>query len=333
MSLTGVGGRSLKLGRCIPTLPAHHCGFTPSTLLVFREVLKQGFVEIPFIQPIVTPHIVAAYPVSWKKEANSLVLKYSNVPPEHLVSDPGTRKDDPVIADASCLIKPNLIASTPIQRLREMVPGATSMHNFPKLKLYAHRQFRNSRGILSDFEQAAHDIRRMGWLLQVPSGEEDTIKLVIPTGWHHYYLERLLLPVRASDNAKNLSLDDFCIEVLRRFRRDVLIMHRNSESLYEHVYQSEFMYAARELARDPCFIMPEVRTECGDGIVDFEVPSRRWLIELLREGTAVEEHVNRFDPIEGPYGRQWPDHKWKVLDFRANVMPRKERRKFPLLQS
>lgn len=312
------------LGRCIPRRPEHEHGYTPTALMVFSAVLKFGSIEIPGLDENVPPIVVS--------NAVSHLGSSSSPEPIHLheIDRQYLREMYKYGRAAVCTcpnaefkhviayVNENQIARTPRQRFLDVVPGLGVLN----LKPFALRQMIASGQALNDFGQAAHDARRMGWLLQVPS-EARPIRLVSPSQWHQDYLEYLLTPEGIPSEFASMSIDGFLHRVISRFRPSVLIHHNMEEqSLREKIYDSEFLHAAYKAVKDSRFLTPQARTKTGSGFTDFVVKKRKWVIELMREGHDVQGHVDRFLP-GGAYEEEWKGWEWRVVDFRYRTKARK----------
>lgn len=93
----------------------------------------------------------------------------------------------------------------------------------------------------------------------------------------------------------------------------------------EAEFQDEFCRASFQLLGNP-FLKPEWSGTKKTGWVDFAVPSEGWVVECVRNGDNLKEHIDRFK-TNGKY------HEWIrdgeitgfiLLDFRPSV-PRKRR--------
>jgi len=73
----------------------------------------------------------------------------------------------------------------------------------------------------------------------------------------------------------------------------------------EAQYQQEFYRSIHDLTHGNARITPEYGAAVGtvSGRIDFLLPKEKWGIELMRDGTALQSHVDKFKP-DGPYG-QW----------------------------
>ncbi|KAE9395483.1 hypothetical protein BT96DRAFT_997601 [Gymnopus androsaceus JB14] len=211
------------------------------------------------------------------------------------------------------MIKTVAIAVTPRLRFLEVVPGT------PGYKSYALCEKHTSDEVLSDFAQAAHDTRRMGWLLQVPSVARATlITLVHPTHWYKYYTEHLFSQTQTFEIFS--SIDDLLCRALANFSTRVLTGYcRDQGNVGESVYAHEFSCAVHDLI-GPGYAKEECVTSNRDGFVDMQIKSKRWLFEFLVEGNNSIEHVEWFLP-NGVYNNSWPHYKWRVIDFRMCVDP------------
>lgn len=215
-------------------------------------------------------------------------------------------------------IETTAIAMTPRERFLEVE------HSTSSLKLFSLRQRHSVNGPLTDFEQAVHDARRMGWLLHVPSTTGNgQNQLVLPTRWHGDYLEFMLTRKSVLLESKITNIDTYLDSVLHYYRASVILEAiKTPEGLQEKTVDAEFMRGSEEHTGDPCFALPQVHTNDNLGIIDFIIPSKRWLIELMVEGNDVPGHLKRFQRDQS-YGRQWPEWEWRVIDFRFKIKPRK----------
>ena len=300
-------------------------------MLVFAAVLEGFVVIIPALDDKRNPTVVKnfmqheARVPRWSRTYTSEAVKPDEIPDGYRresAPQPDASNDNSFLVNIRRFVEDERIALTPRERLIEVVHSKTTA------KPYSLRQYHDANKPLTDFEQAAHDARRMGWLLQVPWENAENTKLVLPTMWHRHYLRYFLQAEvgKVPQAVAELSFDDFLVKVIGLFRASVIRGHiHQAEKLKEVVVNTEFMHAARELAKDPMYLLPQVRTKNGDGILDFLVLHKKWLIEVMCEGDDVEGHISRFDSGKGAYGQNWPGYEWRVLDFRANVMPRKDR--------
>lgn len=224
-------------------------------------------------------------------------------------------KKHPELEDVRGIIREKFIASTPRERFHKVYPGET------RACPYSARQMVASNEPLTDFQQAAHDARQMGWLLEAPAHlnlcqELYWNALVLPSLWHWRYLQSLIRGGKTTDQMNRCHhLDDFIWEVLKLFKGSFLIDYLATEhTIRERAYEAEFYRCAQVFAGE-CVLTPQAMTPLGDGYVDFIVKSKKWLIELVRDGDHIPDHLRRIDD-DGKYTRAWPDHDSRVVDFR-----------------
>ncbi len=92
----------------------------------------------------------------------------------------------------------------------------------------------------------------------------------------------------------------------------------------EAQYQEEYFRCVHEVTDGNVGISPEYATAAGTraGRIDFFIPSKKWGIELTRDGSKLAEHASRFAG-DGAYG-QWLQTSdmldYVLLDFR-NATP------------
>jgi len=87
----------------------------------------------------------------------------------------------------------------------------------------------------------------------------------------------------------------------------------------EAQYQDEFYRSCHAFSHGSLLTLPEYGT--AEGRVDFYVPSKKWDVELLRDGNRLEEHSGRFSE-SGPYARTLPLSDYILLDCRK-MRPRR----------
>lgn len=216
------------------------------------------------------------------------------------------------------------IACTPRQRF-ELYPDNMSTVYSPgeRSKPYSARQMVHASRLLTDFEQAAHDARQLGWLLELPSKSRPAThcKLVLPSQWHYDYLRKSLSP-KVNKLADSITIDKFILLVLAEFDGSYLIDYLMKQgTIRERVYEMEFYRCAHRLA-GACFMTPQARTADGSGYADFVVTSKRWIIEVACDGDRMKDHMGRVGDL-GKYTLAWPDHEKRVVDFRVNKATRK----------
>ncbi|KAE9384924.1 hypothetical protein BT96DRAFT_1093799 [Gymnopus androsaceus JB14] len=84
------------------------------------------------------------------------------------------------------------------------------------------------------------------------------------------------------------------------------------------IYDQEFKDAVERVA-GPSFVIWQSQTETGDGVADYAIIGRQWVIELMVEGSNLKDHIARFQPT-GRYYSEWVTRKnwqwdWWIVDF------------------
>ena len=110
----------------------------------------------------------------------------------------------------------------------------------------------------------------------------------------------------------------FTIEVIRMFSRQILSAERTIgpgcvQRALEAQYQDEFYRCCREHSNRGVLTFPEFGTAAGR--VDFYIPSKKWGVELLRDGDRLGQHAGRFS-LTGVYQKTLPLSDYIILDFR-----------------
>jgi len=185
-----------------------------------------------------------------------------------------------------------------------------------------------------------------------PGAEESAaLRLCFAQGWLHtdkgvsgnpeiagYFfaskLHRLFVEWKLSDENPAIpieapSLLEFVIQIIKRFS-PLKLLHPRMVGLYyfqslpEAQYQDEFYRCCYDLTKGSLATLSEFGT--ADGRVDFYIPSKKWAVELLRDGQRFEQHNNRFSST-GQYGKTLDIDDYIVLDFRTKKVVRAHPRK------
>ena len=159
--------------------------------------------------------------------------------------------------------------------------------------------------------------------------EEQDI-LTIPSQLHRLFLFRELYCSADASVAsiKKEGLSSFVRRVIERLNPGRL---RRSESrsvvdnsVYERQYQNEFYRAACTITPKDVVLSPDVGPLYGArGFLDFLLSPLGWGFELLRDGSNLEEHVERFG-TGGAYDKLVQDEvvvQYVILDFRMKPLP------------
>ncbi|KAF8426729.1 hypothetical protein EV426DRAFT_592582 [Tirmania nivea] len=139
-------------------------------------------------------------------------------------------------------------------------------------------------------------------------------------------LGRKLFTARMSLRSRSLSrsdteLDAFIMLSIERMRQSTLqhsLSHNGTTNarLLERQWQTAWLTAASIALPSRGFISPDVGPVFGSrGYLDFYIDGDlRWGVEIMREGSRMAEHVDRFSP-SGRYTRI-PCSQWRIIDFR-----------------
>ena len=182
----------------------------------------------------------------------------------------------------------------------------------------------------SDTLQSCH---KNGWIFSSATGRgEDQPVYVLPSPLHRAYFEWKLLP--SSTTLPFLTPFDVSIAAIKGFQPSRLsgsprrVGDAGAYRPPEAVYQDEFYRSLLHLTRGCVRVSSEYSSAKGArlGRISIFVPSKKWGIELLGDGSEIEEHGPRF-LFDSAYGA-WltasdlTDHI--ILDFRRS-RPRKTR--------
>jgi len=116
------------------------------------------------------------------------------------------------------------------------------------------------------------------------------------------------------------NVTEFSLAVIGNFSHQSLSYQRllgsTEQSTPEAQFQDEFYRASFKHANGCAVSFPECGTRKGR--IDFFIESKKWGVELLRNGDRLAQHVKRF--TKGEYGR-WITKGWMsdyiIIDFRT----------------
>ncbi|KAJ7132316.1 hypothetical protein C8R44DRAFT_977950 [Mycena epipterygia] len=197
----------------------------------------------------------------------------------------------------------------------------------------------------SSVPEGARLAHRQGWVTleeddeTLGENEQSTTTIDFPSPFHLSRFSYLLQGSYALPHAvEQMDLPQFINEVVKSFSSNAL---RHPErhitgsqakpSIPEAQWQQEVYRGAYKVTQGRgMWISPEFGTSDNStkaGRIDFYVMgSKKWGIEVLREGDRLEEHLSRFAP-GGAYN-VWIANgqmlEYVVLDFRAKSKPRKK---------
>ncbi|PVG01285.1 hypothetical protein CPB86DRAFT_805442 [Serendipita vermifera] len=156
-----------------------------------------------------------------------------------------------------------------------------------------------------------------GWLFSEPAGDT-TVEYRFASQLHELYTEWLLLSKESP--IKDPDLQTFVIKVIKRFsprnlkERDDL--SSTPQSIPEAQFQQEFYRACCVYTGGCVTTFPEFGHK--NGRIDFFIRSKKWGVELLREGMRLRDHTTRF--THGEY-KKWIDEGYMqdyiMIDFRS----------------
>ena len=165
---------------------------------------------------------------------------------------------------------------------------------------------------------ALRKIFHAGWLHTEIRADIDGILYTFASPLHRRCIDWMIngLPLESSIAESNLL--DFAKAVIKRFSRQSLEKREigpKAQSIPEAQFQDEFYSASSKLANGSVSF-PEFGSKTGR--IDFFIRSKKWGVELLRDGNRLGQHARRF--TEGEYGK-WIEKGWMsdyiIIDFRT----------------
>jgi hypothetical protein len=170
-----------------------------------------------------------------------------------------------------------------------------------------------------------------GWLYyEQPRPSHATLDYIFSSPLHKRYVEWMLFGQTKSIKEKKLF--EFAIVVIRKFLPQNLVEPRHLQSTIQTIpeahFQDEFYRACCSHTKSCVVSFPEFGTK--NGRIDFFIPSKKWGVELLRNGDRLLPHTKRF--TDGEYGKWIRDGTMKdyiILDFRPDRPPRKDHKSKP----
>ncbi|KAF8263271.1 hypothetical protein EI94DRAFT_1741297 [Lactarius quietus] len=172
--------------------------------------------------------------------------------------------------------------------------------------------------VTEDIQERLIFCAQKGWLYSDASNEHGTV-YYFASKFHQWWVQwKLFLDDRWAGNVKEDNIVDFAKKVLQRFNPGAFTRQRaiNDSGAVQRTpeaqYQDEFYRCCHDLFDRSVVVFPEFATKRGR--VDFYVKSRKWAIELVRDGAQLGEHVNRFQKRY----RELPIDDFLVLDCRTS---------------
>jgi len=170
-----------------------------------------------------------------------------------------------------------------------------------------------------DTRQAAlRKIFRSGWLHTEIRADIRGILYMFASPLHRRCIDWKLNGSPLKSRIIEPNLFEFALAIIQRFSRQSLEKHetgRKAQSTPEAQFQDEF-YSASSRHSKGSVSFPEFGTK--NGRIDFFIRSKKWGVELLRDGNRLSQHARRF--TEGEYG-EWIKNGWMsdyiIIDFRT----------------
>jgi hypothetical protein len=158
---------------------------------------------------------------------------------------------------------------------------------------------------------------KQGWLFSEPA-DRGMVKYLFASQLHELYTQWLLL--RSEVLIQDPDLQTFVIEVIKRFSPQNLQEREDLSTTPQRIPEAQFQ---QEFYRACCFYTGGCVTtfpECGTskGRIDFFIRSKKWGVELLRDGVRLRDHNSRF--TTGEYGTWLQNGNMKdyvLVDFRS----------------
>jgi hypothetical protein len=146
------------------------------------------------------------------------------------------------------------------------------------------------------FESAGIDpalalCHKNGWLhYEQPKPSEATIHYVFSSPLHKRYVQWMLFG--ETKRIKEMKLWKFAVAVIREFSPQNLVepheLQFTVQTIPEAHFQDEFYHACCSHTKNCVMSFPEFGTKKGR--IDFFIPSKKWGVELLRNGDRLHPH-------------------------------------------
>ncbi len=165
---------------------------------------------------------------------------------------------------------------------------------------------------------ALRTIFRSGWLHTEIRADIDGILYTFASPLHRRCIDWMLNGSPMESRIIEPNLPEFALAVIQRFSRQSLGKREigpKAQSIPEAQFQDEFYRASFKLAQGS-ISFPELGSKKGR--IDFFIKSKKWGVELLRDGNRLAQHAKRL--TEGEYGK-WVEKGWMsdyiIIDFRT----------------
>jgi hypothetical protein len=156
-----------------------------------------------------------------------------------------------------------------------------------------------------------------GWLDADVSPSQETVYFFV-TELHRWVINSYLGFEVENANIQETDLAEFASNVIRLFSPLQLVTPRIGSSFRqrppEAQFQDEFYRCSHLHSKGSLVSFPEFGT--AKGRADFYIKSKKWGIELVREGDRLQQHSSRFAP-GGIYAKELNIDDYIILDFRT----------------
>jgi hypothetical protein len=169
-----------------------------------------------------------------------------------------------------------------------------------------------------DRQAALRKIFRSGWFHTEIRADIRGVLYTFASPLHRRCIDWMVNGLPLDSRITESNLLEFALAVIKRFSRHSLEKREigpKAQSIPEAQFQDEF-YSASSKHANGSVSFPEFGTK--NGRIDFFIRSKKWGVELLRDGNRLGQHARRF--TEGEYGK-WIAKGWMsdyiIIDFRT----------------
>jgi len=151
--------------------------------------------------------------------------------------------------------------------------------------------------------------------------ELEDVGYCFPSRLHHWYVEWKLWGTKPLVPFNATQLLDFAVTVIRMFSPQVLTTGYQIGPGFiqrppEAQFQDEFYRCCHRYSKGSLVTFPEYGKKSGRA--DFYLPSKKWGIEIMRDGNQLEQRSMRFSST-GAYGGTMALSDYIILDFCAKT--------------
>jgi hypothetical protein len=168
-----------------------------------------------------------------------------------------------------------------------------------------------------DRQAALRKIFRSGWLHTEIRADMYGVLYTFASPLHRRCIDWQLNGSPLESRIIEPNLFEFSLAVIQRFSRQSPEKGPIVQSISEAQVQDEF-YSASSKHANGSVSFPEFGTK--NERINFFIRSKKWGVELLRDGSRLGQHARRF--TEGEYGK-WIEKGWMsdyiIIDFRTRL--------------